>query len=238
MHIYKIAIYIFIFFFISNTSAQNSEESNNKLYVTVNIASSIFEYSPRYKLGYITPFSERWMYGIQIGYNNYNLTHKHLKESIWIEDKYRLFEIRPSLYYVLNPKNKKNTVYLQSDLFYINQKDIYVNNTQELKEKRYINLSSNLYSNYLGYDKATFLRKKYGVNFNFGMLVVLWRDFGYDFNIGLGIRNRNINYTNIVNPVELNQTNEGGFITPMPLTETGNRMGLNANIDFKLYYKF
>lgn len=174
------------------------------------------------------------MVGLDFGYGTYALLGSYWEEKEGLDQGYNLFEIRPRINYILNPKNNRSKTYISAEFFYINHKDIFINTTQDLKLNRYINTNSG----YIMYDQANFYRQKYGVNFVFGMLVDFFKNFGVNFNIGLGIRNRKITYKNIINAQEFTPQENESLVVPLHLAVTGNAIGANVSLNLKLYYKF
>lgn len=87
------------------------------------------------------------------------------------------------------------------------------------------------------YDKADYLRQKYGLNLKAGILVASTRRIGLDVYTGIGLRIRNNQYSNLVNPRE-----EEGDFREMDLSsyllEEGSSLGFNLAVGLKLNFNF
>ena len=233
-----IALLLFLSFTLFNSGAQN--ENNDAPLNSQYIFSNIFSFTPIYggnqriTLGYLIQTNDKWMYGLELGYGDYSLLYKDARSHEGIDKGYQLFEIRPSINYLFDTSSGINP-YIAAELFYISQKDVFVNNTEYLRSKRYINNGS--IEPALIYDKANFSRKKYGLNLNAGVLVKIIKRIGINANIGLGLRNREISYKNTVNTEEITAPDINGFRRSLHLLETGNTLGLNINFDIKVSYR-
>lgn len=234
----KIYFAFLLFFTTQIISSQEVNEPNliKSHYLLTNISSITPYYgsNPRATLGYLMQPQDRWMYGIELGYASYSFLGSDSRNRKGIDKGYKLFEVRPSIHYILNPRGNAKP-YVAAEFFYINHKDVFINDEESLRNKRYINNGDD--NPTIAYDKADFLRQKYGVNLNFGVFLNIFRRFGVNCNIGLGIRNRNIEYSNLINPSEINRSDSESFITPIHLLETGNKLGANVSLSFKLFYK-
>jgi len=198
-------------------SIQNYKES----YITVNLLSHFNSYNPRWRFGYIKGINKNFKIGLDIGYGNKKLTPFNYGGSL--SDNYRLFEIRPEFYYV-DEYTKGSDLYLSLDLFYINQKDVFFNNS-------YFQESIGEVS----YSRVNYNREKFGFNFKFGFIADLTERLKLNFYSGLGIKIKNNTYTDVVNP-----SDEG---RPWVLFgnayyyRKGTRVGLNLPLGLKLLYK-
>lgn len=225
-----------LFLIISFISLYAQEESNYKkeVYLTTNISSTTISYAPRWTLGVIIPIKEKWFVGLDVGYGNKKSIIGFSKSTNRVDNEYKLWEIRPQIYYLLTSEVHFKS-YISVELFYINHKDVFVNNNELLQEERYI------YNNkvFIKYDQANYLRKKYGLNLNYGIIATIWRQLGINFNLGLGIRDRQVSFTNIINPRQFTPDEDRflPFESENYLTDKGVNIGLNFDFNIKLYLK-
>lgn len=219
-----------------NGHAQNQDKSLNSSYVLTSVSSIIPSGSPRYTLGYLYEFNSRWQIGLEFGYGTYAFLGSDSRKRKGIENDYKLVEWRPRINYILDTSSKIKP-YVSSEFFYINQKDKFINDTESLRNSRYINNGLENDGMVTFYDSANFSRIKYGVNFNIGFLWEIWKKIGLNYNLGLGIRNRNIQYSNITNPSMELRPDSDSLVTPLHLLETGNQLGANFSFNIKLFYR-
>ena len=224
----KSKIFIFIVIISNFTFAQ---EINNefKSIITFSTVSPLMSYAPRWNFGYIRKIDERYWLGVELGYGNKKFSVNFAEEGGWITDDYNSFEIKPELYYNLRPNSKlKHLLSLEFQ---------YVNHTDEFNNTWYFELNDN---NYYNYDFADYKRIKYGINVNYNLIFNITNNLALMQKVGLGYRNRDVRYSNIVNRVENAFFEEEGFILPDFngfLRDNGNIGGFNFNLDLKLIYK-
>ncbi|WP_299884203.1 hypothetical protein [uncultured Lacinutrix sp.] len=212
---------------ISLLQAQEDNKTNSQgSMLTFNLVSPIIDYTPRWNIGYTKPLNEKWLIGLELGYGNHDIT---IVDYNRIEKDYKLWEIRPQVYYILNP-NYKMKMYLSAELFYINHTDTFFNENY--------NINNN--SQNIRYDKADYKRIKTGGNLNFGAFINFSKYIGVNPSIGLGVRNRNVSYSNVVNPQETMFNDDDGdwFGTNNYIEDTGNNFNINFALNLKLYYRF
>lgn len=200
--------------------------------VSLNLTSYLVSHSPRWTAGYTQKVSRRWWAGIDAGYGN-SWFAVHGREGDFLTKDYSLFEIRPAVYYDLRPTSKLKHL-LSVELFYIHQEDSFHDNWYYDKPG---------YTAY-DYDAADYKRVKTGFNLNlntiyyFGKRIVLWQQ------IGGGIRNRKVTYSNIINQKEStydhsDEIEEGNmFGIDNRIRNEGSDLGFNFNLSFKLAYIF
>ena len=222
-------IIILISIFSMLESKAQSEEiknlNNNESYLTLNLLSSINTLNPRWRFGYIKNLSEKWKIGLDIGYGNRNLSFSDFGDKIG--DNYQLWEVRPEIYYVINPI-KKTKKYLSVELFYINHKDVFYNG-------HFFPINGESIS----YDKSDFERQKYGLNLKYGLIIYSKRRLGFNIYTGLGIRIRKNNFSNVINPNNVDLGPEGGDMFGFDDYKNveGLVFGGNFSLGLKLYYK-
>ncbi len=243
MKFHKLAL--LALFFIANIPIVAQEEPNepdiNNTYITFDTFAAFGYWCPRYTLGYVTPIHRRWMVGLDAGYGNDHIIATYLKNSNLIGNRYRVFELKPRIYFKLKPSGKSQS-YVSLEFFYIKHKDHFINSTDQLREKRYVNLNDNQaadrgYGN-LSYDEADYLRLKTGFNVNAGFFLNLSDNIGVNIDLGLGYRNRYLTYKNLENP-SIFVPQENDRFTEYPLTvDLGNAGAANLTLNIKLFYKF
>lgn len=230
MTLKKVSLFVFILISLDfYGQAVNNEPA--KSIVTVSLFSPLLNYAPRWNVGYIKKINEQYWVGIDFGYGNANTAVNFAKSGKWIHDNYQLFEIRPEIYYDLNPKSKLKHL-ISVELFYINHKDSFKNST-------YFDTNEN---SYYHYDTADYSRIKSGLNVNYNMIFNIYKNLAFMQKIGVGFRQRNVTYTNIINKVEnLDPYPKDNFIPfniDTFIKETGIKNSFNLNLELKLIYKF
>jgi len=210
--------------------AQEDTRDSRTSMLTFNLASPIINYSPRWNIGYTKAINKKWLVGVELGYGNFGTSINFAGESNRIEKAYQLWEVRPQVYYVFNPSYIAK-MYVSAELFYINHTDTFFNNT----------FSINNDSQNIRYDKADYKRIKTGGSLNFGAFIDFSKYIGINPSIGLGLRNRDVNYSNIINPREVpfdDVDDSYLFTTDNYKKITGNEFGFTLALSLKLYYKF
>ena len=197
---------------------RGSHHIGSDSYITANPFSLLDTYAPRLRLGYIQHIKGHWKMGLDVGYGSKGMAilNENLGES------YRLWEVRPEFYYILNPK-LRTLKYLAAELFYINQSNTFLNGDYQ----------SGGSENYT-YDQADFTRQKYGFHLKFGLLLNLGKKAGINFYGGIGLRWRTSAYTNIVNQQSADIFRE--WYTSL-YEDIGKRFGPNPSLGIKFFYK-
>lgn len=225
---YKFIILVFLF---TNLSlAQDKSNDAPKSIITINAFSPIVSYAPRWNLGYIRKIENRYWVGLELGYGNKDISINFAEDGGWIESSYKIFEIKPELYYDLRPKSKLKHL-LSLELQYLNHFDQFENNW-------YYDIKDN---NYYKFDLADYKRIKYGININYNLIYNITKNLALMQKVGVGYRKREVQYSSLVNKVEDEFFEEpDSFILPVGngfLHDNGNLGGLNFNVDFKIIYK-
>jgi len=193
---------------------------DRKSFVTLSLGSMV-SFAPRFNAGYIHQVSDRWWAGTALGYN------AGLYENDYGTPQYRLFEARPELYFDLRPDTRLKHL-ASFELFYINHTDHFKNGEYTAKADGVE----------YEYDSADYKRVKTGFNINYNLIyyitpqLVLWQK------IGLGLRNRKVTYTNIVNKTESDQWNLFDFGDRQFIQKEGPDWNANFNLDLSLAYRF
>ena len=204
-----------------------------KQVVTLSLFSPTFSYAPRYTVGYMRKVAPRWWAGLEAGYGNYGSAFAVARESgsDFITKDYKLFELRPEVYFDLRPSSKLKHL-VSAEFFYINHKDHFTND-------RYY--APDGYTEYM-YDAADYKRIKTGVNLNYSLMFYFTNRFGLLWKTGFGIARRNVKYSNVVNKRQLayNGDDDEGNIFGFDghIEDSGKRTKFNFNLDLKLFYKF
>lgn len=166
-----------------------AQDSNS--FITTNLLSPVNPLNPRWRVGYIQNLNSNWKLGLDIGYGTKNNTWAIITGNILngiLEKDYQLWEVRPELYYIINPE-KKTLQYFSSELFYIHHRDVYHDSFVDMKN-----------GGFFLFDQANFQRQKFGFQIKYGIFTNISESLGLNIYTGLGIRFRNISYTNIINP--------------------------------------
>ena len=226
---YKNIIYTIVL--ITNlTLAQEKSNEEFKSILTFSTFSPILSYAPRWNLGYIRKIEKRYWVGIEFGYGNKDISINSAEEGDWIKNEYKIFEIKPEIYYDLRPKSKLKHL-LSLELQYLNHSD-------KFKNSWYYDLNDN---NYYKYDFADYRRIKYGINVNYNLIYNITKNLALMQKVGIGYRKRDVQYSNIVNRIEDDFFEEpDSFVIPVGngfLRDNGNIGGFNFNLDLKIIYK-
>jgi hypothetical protein len=211
--------------------AQEKDKPQGKSFITLNIMSPIFSYANRYNLGFYHQLTDHFIAGLEVGYGSTPISIGMGRVGEHITKAYKIYEFKPELMFVLNPKNTTRK-FLSIDTYYIYHTDKF-DNEFEYNSFYHDTRSDKYYS----YDSANYTRRKYGLNLNFGMICSFSKHLGLIWKAGVGIRKRNVEYSNIVNPEEIqNRDNELHYSTY--LKNTGYSTNFSPALDVKLYYRF
>ena len=228
-HLRKIFISLTIILSILNLNAQENvnikdSHTKNESCFTFDIFSSLNKDSPRWRVGYVRDIDSKWKVGLNLGYGNKNISYTQYIDEMFEKD-YKLWEIRPELYYVMK-RSEKATAYGSFELFYINHKDVFHNSS-------YIPVEGGCFS----YDQADYLRQKYGFNVNIGTFSNLGRKLGLNFYTGVGLKIRNNSFSDIINP-EPSECFERDMYDDFEYRQKeGLKAGFNFSIGLKLFLK-
>jgi len=229
----KQTLLLLLLFAASGSLKAQDTLQERKSIVTLSLFSPTISYAPRYNIGYMHKVSRRWWAGLEAGYGNYGTAFGIGAEggSDYITNDYKLFEVRPEIYFDLRPSSKLKHL-VSAEFFYINHKDHFITD-------RYY--APNGFTEYK-YDAADYKRIKTGVNLNYSLMFYFTNRFGLLWKTGFGIANRNVKYSNVVNKTQLaynGNDDEGNiFGTDSYLENSGTVNKFNFNQDLKLFYKF
>ena len=192
----KVLLLILIFsnslVFAQKSDPIEKEHSGDNSFVTINLLSVLNPLNPRYRVGYIKSLNPNWRLGLDFGYGSSKLLFSGYKlYDSWgkMGESYQLWEIRPELYYILNP-TRKTQAYFSTELYYIHHKDSFQNNFIATKN-----------SGFFLYESANYRRQKYGLHLKTGVYINAGKRFGLNLYTGLGFRFRENTYSDIQNPV-------------------------------------
>lgn len=222
--LHQIAILLIVFLSTLIVNAQDNDSIKNqtlreKSYITFNLLSPVDQLVPRWRMGYIKSINQKWKAGIEFGYGNKKLAFAVIDDD-YNQVDYQLWEIRPELYYILNP-SKKTQTYISAEFFYINHKDI-----------QYFGVYYPTDEIGIHYDQANYFRQKYGMHLKYGYFIPTGKRFGLNVFTGLGFRIRNNNYSNVIN----SQNQELG-IKEFNLGSFREDESANFGVDFSLGLK-
>ncbi|NDI98625.1 hypothetical protein GWA97_06020 [Flavobacterium sp. LaA7.5] len=203
---------------------------SDKAVITLSLLSPTITYAPRYNFGYMHRFTNRWWVGIEAGYGDdaSAISMTQGSDNNFFFDDYKLFEIRPEIFYSLN-KNPKLKHLVSAEYFYIRHTDYFTT-------ERYREIDTN--SEYR-FDAADYKRIKTGVNINYTLLFYFTEKFGLLSKTGFGVKRRNVTFSNVKNPVYVDTASddEDWFGTVNHLEDAGIKTNSNFNFDLKLFYK-
>lgn len=220
---------------INSMFGQTNENHKKNFYLTFNLTSPTLSYSPKWNIGFYKDLTNRLTIGGEIGYGSYGTSINFAADGDWIEKDFKIFEFSPELIYILKP-NSNTKKFISSNLFYIKHSD-------NLNNRTYRNEKDKVFYNY---DSADYRRDKFGINFNYGMIINFSNQIGIIPKIGLGIKMRSVNFSNVVNAIKIiSDENENGELVGALapnrkdfLEIEGFNTSLNFNFDIKIFYKF
>lgn len=229
MPVKKIVFILFSILLFQGLTAQDTIQ--RKSIVTLNVFSVLASQAPRWEVGYIRNISKRVWLGVELGYGNHDITINDVSGRDRLNDDYQIFEIRPAVYFDLRPQKKLKHL-ASFELYFIHHTDTFERSSYYAPSE---------FMSYK-YDIADYKRIKYGFNLNYNLLYNFGSRISLMQTIGLGLRIRDVSFTNVVNKTEdpYNDDNES-FIFPVIdkyLNTTGTASAFNFNVDLKLLYKF
>ncbi|MEM0543992.1 hypothetical protein WFZ85_15410 [Flavobacterium sp. j3] len=220
---------VLLILFGSHSFAQEKIEREFNSIITFSSFSPIVYYAPRWNIGYIRKIDKKYWLGLELGYGSKDISVNFAADGGWIKNDYKIFEIKPELYFDLRPNSKQK--HLLSVEFQ------YVNHTDKFNNSWYFDLNDKTYYNY---DFADYKRIKYGINLNYNLIFNITTNLALMPKIGIGYRKRVVQYSNIVNRIEDEFFEEEGFVLPDFngfLRDNGDIGGFNFNLDLRIIYK-
>lgn len=210
---------------LAQPKAASEENTSLPSFISFNLTTPIDPFGPRFRMGYIQSINEQWMVGMAFGYGSADI--RLIGSVNRFFDAYQLWEVRPELYYFPNPKDRWNT-YASAELFYINH-------TDQLENDQY--QPSKDSSLAIRYDRVDYQRQKYGLNIKSGVILNLIGPLKLNAYCGIGVRVRNNDFDNPVNPqANPDFIDEFGF-TDAYLRRAGTFVGVNFSMGLNLFYE-
>ena len=225
-NLYKIFISLILILTTLISNAKKSDNNRNSIIkqesdLTFDLFSSLNTFSPRWRIGYIKDINTKWKIGLNLGYGNRNISYTYFANKF--EKDFKLWELRPEIYRVFK-RNEKTTRYISLELFYINHTDV-------IHDKYYYPKAGGEIS----FNQADYQRHKYGFNINVGQFIKIRNSFKINIFTGLGLKMRDVSFTNIVNP-HPSETSVDMFDLYQYREKEGFAFGLNYSIGLKLLF--
>lgn len=223
----RVLAFLFLFFAIIVASSAQSTSDIKDSYITFDLLSPTINYSPRYEIGYYRHIDEQWILGAEVGFGNYGTTINFTANGNWIEKDYSSFSLTPEIIYITNPYRKTRR-FISAELFYIYHTDKFSNR----------NYTGTDFKDAYRYDGADYQRNKFGLNFNYGMIINFNNSVGLIPKIGAGIKIRDVQFSNIKNlTVDANEDCSPEF-TSRHLEVQGTITRFNFNFEMQFFFKF
>lgn len=216
-----------------NTKAQDTITAERTSIVTLSLLAPTVSYAPRYNVGYMHRVAPRWWAGLEAGYGTYGSSFgMGTENNDQLTKDYRIFELRPEVFYSLRSPSRKLKHLVSAEFFYINHTDHFTTDHY---------YGDNGYPRY-NYDAADYKRIKTGLNINYSLLFYFSERFGLIWKTGFGVRHRNVTYSNVVNKTMQDNSSDDElfnmFNADKYIEQSGAETNLNFTTDLKLFYKF
>lgn len=223
----KILLLLLLCLYPLFATAQDTINKSRSI-ISLGLLTPVYSQAPRWDLGYIYKINTRYWVGIELGYGNKNLNINGFPGDDNTEKDYQLFEIRPSVYYDLRPTGKLKHL-ASVELYYINHTDTFYTDWYHDKDVPM----------WYRYEKADYTRHKYGLNVNYNLLYNFGKHFSLMQTIGVGIKIRDVKYTDVIGQKEdpYHEESDVFFATTNYIVESGTSVGFNFNLDLKLVYR-
>ena len=224
----RILLLLILVIEINSVFGQTTNEKNN--YLNLNLVSPTFSYVPRWNVGYHRVLDEHFIVGTEVGFGSYGTSINDAADADWIQDQYFSFKFSPELKYIINSLEKTKML-ISADLFYVYHSD-------NLKDRTYADQAD---MNFYRYESADYQRQKFGLNLNYGFILNFSDTFGLMPKIGLGVKTRDVEFSNIKNPVVNNSFREPDTFFPTIndfLTVEGLHTNVNFNFELQFYFKY
>ncbi len=221
--IFIIALIILSF---QNSFSQGYYEPQNRTGIKI-MPFSMIDNNPRLRLGLEYISNDRIGVSIDFGIGNNVINHNRLKDTKWGQD-YSLIEVRPEIKYLF--KNRKYFYFYNSiECFYITMKDVLESDSYQLENS----------NKWISYDRARFSKQKYGVHFKVGINIIAYDKFNFDFYGGVGVAQRVISYSKVINPSEgyYDDWSDGDWFGES-YDQEGKSVFVNLSLGVKFGYTF
>lgn len=168
--------------------------TSNRLEISI-APLSLFDYTPRFRMGIEYYSHEKIGFSFDMGYGNNSLN--AFADQNRSED-YELTEYRAQVNYFIILK-KQIAFYMGPELFFIQTRDV-MNNSYLIKPEYPPGSPTNLATHY---QQADYYRQKVGLNYKLGLKLIFWKQLTFDVYAGIGIAHRKIEYSHIINPEDM-----------------------------------
>lgn len=231
----KIHLTITALFFIVSLSAQELEKAYNypdavDAFATFNIVPIAFYAHPRVQLGYYKKYNDKFWVGADVA-TGFGKMHDYFLDGAINSKDYRLFEVRPEIYYNLRKPTKKLRRLLSLELFYIYHSDTRFDSFYHDIKNKEVQIT---------FDKANYQRIKYGVNLNYNFIIHLGRRVSLFHTIGFGVKHRNVGLSKLENAQAFYRNYERSYFDLRSndyLHFEGRYTNFNVDYDIKLVVK-
>ena len=207
----------------SLSNSQSLKDQKPPAYRSIITVSSFAPFrDQRLNVGYMHRLNSRWWLGTEIAYGQKGMTPYNLG----FEGDYRIYEIKPEVYYSLDPKSRLKH-FLSAELSYLNHSSKRTNAGY---------YDSNV--QYYTYDSADFKRIRTGLSINYSIL--LHREsswFGFMPKVGIGIAHRSVRYNHVEGKQPTFEGPDDLRFFPNFEREQSS-MRLMVNVDMKFIFKF
>jgi hypothetical protein len=205
--------------------AQEQTENLKSSFITFSLTSPVLSYAPRWNIGYFRILNDSFTIGAEAGYGNSDIALNTFNAEITSD--YQVFEIRPELIYTISRIGRTKR-FVSAELYFLQHSDAFTTSRYYDDGKQF------------SYDTADYKRTKYGFNLNYGVMINFTKNFGMIPKFGVGLRFRDINFSNVVGKVE--RLNNGEENHQFPNTEgyienAGKQLNLNVAFDIKLFFR-
>lgn len=228
----RVAVFLFIltlpaFLGMSQEKETPDNKTRHQSAITLSPLPAFGPELPRWKAGYIRDISRKWKIGVDIGIGHEALPKVRYEDKEDGYKNYLLWEIRPEIYFILNPDNTRVNCYFSSSIFYIRHTETFDRGSYRPIGQDYM----------IRYDHADYLRQKYGMHFKFGMITNIDSRFGFNWSVGGGGRIRNNQFSN----VHITGTSDDTFheldLQSYRYNE-GNDDSIDLMLDVRIFYRF
>ena len=166
--------------------AQEAESKHDDWRITLS-PMSLFDHTPRLRMGVEYIDDRKWSYGIDVGYGNTRLTQPKAYGREWADD-YQVFEFRPEVKYFFDYRLKFNH-YIAFELFHINASDVFYGN--------YYYPEDQVYLKGFNYISTDYRYMKTGCDIKYGLKWNLLKRLDLEAFVGIGAAQRIHDYSNV-----------------------------------------
>ncbi|MBN1118893.1 MAG: hypothetical protein JXA77_16910 [Bacteroidales bacterium] len=217
-------VFVLFFFCIQRIHAQESFTQYRTVRINI-MPLSLIDYTPRLRIGLDFDTKGQFGYSCDFGIGNSKINNGRLDGMIWGKN-YSFYEIRPEIKYTLLENNYSN-LYCATEFFYLLMRD-------QLESGHYQKENSDFE---IEYDYANFRKQKYGAHLKGGVSLSLYERLNVDFYWGIGVAERIIDYTHVLNPVEMTEPIFVEWVPQNYLFE-GESVIFHMTMGFKVGYIF